>query len=150
MNEREVRGGAEGSDFDTFFFEPDEVSERRTLGFSLLVALLIESCLLTIFGWHNHWLAHPVQSDSHTGKFIEAQIFELPPEAQLTEKTKAPAPAKAEATISKVPNKGREAKPDEGKIQEENQTQPGAQTAPTHGPVAVFSPAPKIPTYLQE
>lgn len=128
--------------------ESSDKHERKTLGVSLMAAFFIEVLFLTAIGWKSHWLAHPVVSD-HTDNYIEAQIFELPPEAQLTEKKASSAPAKSEATLSKVSGKGREAKPDENKIQEENQTQSGQQLAPTHGPIAIFSPAPKIPSYLQ-
>ena len=136
-------------DVASLIFEPDEKYERKTLSASLLAAVFIEALFLTTIGWNSHWLAHPVKTD-HTENFIEAQIFELPPEAQLVEREKPTAHVKSEATLSKVPNKGREAKPDENKIQEENQTQSGTQLAPTHGPIAIFSPAPKIPAYLQD
>jgi len=130
------------------FFEM-EIRERKTLLVSLAGAFLIETLLLTAFGWNGHWLAHPQKTEQDTSNFIEAQIFELPPEAQLTERTKPIAALKPEVTLSKVPNKGREAKPNET-VQQDNQTQSGTQLAPTHGPVAVFSPAPKIPAYLQD
>jgi len=131
---------------DFYFFEPDAGFERKLLRRSLVAALIFELLALTAFGTNWHWLAHPPKTDD-TSNFIEAQIFELPPEAQLMEKTAVH--AKPEVTISKTPNKGREAKPDE-KVQEENQTQSGSQLAPTHGPVAIFSPSPKIPAYLQD
>jgi len=119
--------------------------ERKNLSVAACCAMAIEIFLLTAFGWQGHWLSHP-PSPSNI-KFIDAQIFEIPPEAQLTE---SQVHAKPEATISKVPNKGREVKPNENAVQEENQTQSGRQLAPTHGPVTVFSPSPKIPSFLQD
>jgi TonB family protein len=60
-----------------------------------------------------------------------------------------PAPHKAEVAISKVPKKGRAPKPGENPLNEQNQTTSGPPMAPTHGPVALFAPAPVIPPYLQ-
>jgi TonB family protein len=117
---------------------------------SSLAAFCIEALLLTAVGWNSHWLAHPQRTTEDTSNFIETQIFELPHQEQLVEKTKPAAPAKAEATLSKVVDRGRQAKPEESKVSEDNQTQGGSQLAPSHGPVAVFSPSPHIPAYLQD
>ena len=104
-------------------------------------------------GWHQHWIAHPGHTGLDTEKFIEAQVFEAPPEqAHLVEEKKiaAPKPVTHEATLSKKPNQGREAKPGENAMPEKNVTQAGPPPLATHGPVAVFAPAPTIPEYLKD
>ena len=123
--------------------------DRRVLLGCAAVALALELMLLIVLGWSRHWLSHPQKADD-ISNFIEAQIFELPPEAHLIDQIKPLAPVKHEVAISKKVNQGRETKPDENKIQDENQTESGAKLAPTHGPVAVFSPSPHIPSYLQD
>ena len=131
-------------------FFPEDQGERKILVASGAVALAIEFIVLIMAGWNGHWLSHPQKTSVDTSNYIEAQIFEIPEETHLVEQSKPIAPAKHEMTISKVVDKGREAKPDENKIQDENQTQSGAPLAPTHGPVAIFSPSPHIPAYLQD
>ena len=115
---------------------PRENDDRQLMLASAAVALAVELLVLTVFGWSGHWLAHPQDTGDNSPNFIEAQIFELPPEAHLVEAMKPVAPVKPEATLSKKPDQGREAKTDEKKVQDENQTDSGAQLAPTHGPVA--------------
>lgn len=113
------------------------------------VALLLETILLVAVGTHEQWLGHRAKATDESN-FIEAQVF-VPQETHLVEEAKPQAaPAKPEATISKDPNKGRVAKPDEKVAPDENKTDSGPKLAPTHGPVAIFSPAPKIPAALQE
>ncbi len=83
-------------------------------------------------------------------KFIEAEVFEVPREAHLTSETPHVSAA-PEAVLSHTPGAGRHAKPGENLIQEHNQTKASdAPAAATHGPVAVYTPSPIIPSYLQE
>lgn len=128
----------------------DSSEDGRILRRSFGAAVLFEALLLTAFGWNGHWLAHPPKNEVDTSHFLEAQIFELPPEAQLNEAKPTAVHAKPEATLSKVVHKGREAKADENKVEENNQTQSGPPMAPSHGPVAIFAPPPHIPAYLQD
>lgn len=114
------------------------------------IALLIEAVALTLAGWNGHWMVHPKKS-ADTSNFIEAQVYEAPKETHLVDQAKpVAAPARHEVTLSKIPNHGRQAKPEESKIQEENQTESGPKYAPTHGPIAIFSPPPVIPSYMQD
>lgn len=127
-----------------------EEDSRRTLAYAAGAAFLIEAVLLTLVGWDQHWLAHPQKSNTiDTSQFVEAQIFEVPKEApHLTEEKPVPVPHH-ETVLSKVVNQGRQPKPGENQNEDKNQTESGAPVAPTHGPVAVFSPSPAIPEYLR-
>jgi TonB family protein len=130
------------------FLPSREHESRRVTWAAVGVALLVEAVLLVAVGTHESWLGHRAKTTDESN-FVEAQVF-VPEQTHLVEEKPQAAPAKPEATISKVPNKGREAKPEEKAAPEENKTENGPQLAPTHGPVAIFSPAPKIPAYLQE
>lgn len=120
----------------------------KSAGAALFVLILI----LIGIGYQNHWLAHPgaprVMDES---RFIEAEMVQIPEEARLVEKSKpAAAPARPEVTLSKTPGKGKSAPEGQTQLEEENQTESGPPpVARTHGPVAVYSPPPVIPTYLQ-
>jgi TonB family protein len=125
--------------------------DRRTLIRAFFTAVAIELLVLTLAGWNGHWLAHPGRTEVDTSNFIDAQIYELPPEAKLMDRLKPVAPIRKEVAISKTVDRGRKAEPqEEHPVQDENQTEGGPPLAATHGPVAIFSPAPKIPAYLQE
>lgn len=123
-------------------------SPRITWG-AVGVALLLEAIVLVAVGTHEQWLGHHEKAADESN-FIEAQVF-VPQQTHLVEESKPKAaPARREATISKDPNKGREAKPEEKAASEQNKTEGGPKLAATHGPVAIFSPAPKIPPSLEE
>jgi TonB family protein len=114
-----------------------------------LLAIVVEFTLLTIMGWQSHWLAHPQSADSGP-KFIEAEVFQMPKLEHLMDEKKIAAPAPHEAVLSKVPNQGKKA-PEKAQIEEQNQTKSGGPPmAPTHGPIAIFSPPPVIPDYLRD
>jgi TonB family protein len=116
-------------------------------------AFVIEFLILTSVGIGQHWLAHPQKNSGlDQDKFLEATMMQLPEDAHLEEEKpieKAPAPK--EIAISKKPDQGRKAKPNENPVEEKNQTQASNNVSlgPTHGPVAVFAPPPVIPSYLQ-
>ena len=122
--------------------------DRRRLAQAFVIGLVIEALLLTLFGWNGHWLAHP-QSRADDAGFIEAQIFEVPPETHLVEQKAAAVPLH-EKVLSRVVHQGREEKPEEKQNDEQNQTDSGPPAPPTHGPLAIFSPPPHIPSYLQD
>ena len=131
---------------------PEESS--RVLWLAGLAAFLVEAGILTAAGWHSHWLAHPPNPQADESRFIEAQVYETPPAAHLVDHSKpTPVVAKrhAEAVISKVPSQGRAKKAEEAKpaAPEENVTEAGPKFAPSHGPIAIFSPPPVIPSYLR-
>jgi TonB family protein len=131
-------------------FLPSRDDENpRIIWGAVLVALAVEALLLVVVGNREAFLGRPTKAADESN-FIEAQVF-VPQDTHLVEQTKpVAAPAKPEVAISKDPNKGRVAKPDEKVAPEENKTEGGPQLAPTHGPVAIFSPSPKIPPSLQE
>ena len=133
------------------FQSSNAVDDSKILWRALLAAFCIEFTILTVIGWHESWLSHAPKTGLDSSKFIEAEVFQTPQDSHLVEeKQPTIAHAPREATISKVPDQGKVAKPGENKIQEENQTNAGAKLAPTHGPVAVFSPPPVIPPYLRD
>lgn len=119
---------------------------------SAITAFFLEAALVTAIGWHEHWLSHPQKSGKDETSFIEAQVYQIPSQAHLVEEKKAPqkvAP-KPEQTLSKTPGKGTPSKTPSHPLDEQNQTVSGPKMAPTHGPVAVYSPPPTIPSYLQD
>lgn len=127
----------------------EDRGDRRGLGLALIAGVVIESFLLTLAGWNSHWLAHP-QAPPTDSNFIEAQIFEVPVESHLVEPSKPLTRAKPEVALSKAVAKGRSALPSEAQTDEQNQTAGGSTLAASHGPVAIFSPSPVIPSYLQD
>lgn len=127
---------------------PGQRDEPKVLWVSAGVALVLEFVILTVVGWEQNWMPKPT-APGEAVKFIEAQVYQPPKLEHLIEPEKTVAPVKREATLSKVPDKGREAKPDEKQVQDQNQTQGGPILGATHGPVVVFSPSPVIPPYLQ-
>ena len=126
-------------------------SEPKVLFYSILIAFLTEIVTLTGISWHEHWLAHPQKTTGlDPSKFIEAEVFQAPSEAHLTEEKHVAVPASHhEAVLSKTPGQGKLAKPGENKSSEENLTQAGPKLTSSHGPVAIFAPPPVIPGYLQ-
>jgi TonB family protein len=134
---------------------PAPLSEAAIFRRSAYIAFLLQAALITAIGWQNHWLSHPQKTTGlDDSQFLEAQIFEVPEKAQLVSEEKIAAPKIAEAVISKVPHQGRKAKlADTAPPAEQNITTPAAEAtpsvAPTHGPVAVFTPTPVLPPHLQ-
>ncbi len=130
----------------------DSSSEWKVLSYCALAALLIEMVALILAGTTEHWMVHPSNNtgidESH---FVEAQVVTMPTQTHLVSQTPSPIRAAKEATISKEVGKGRKAKAGETPLEETNQTRSqNDQTLPaTHGPVAFYTPAPVIPSYLQ-
>jgi protein TonB len=115
-----------------------------------LLALLFEFTLLTLLGIQEHWLAHPQNTTGlDEAKFIEAEVFQLPKEAHLTEEKKIAAPKAKEVAISKTVNEGKKTQ-EQPATEEQNQTDTGPTMAANHGPVAIVAPPPVIPPYLQD
>jgi TonB family protein len=114
-----------------------------------LFAFIAENAALIAVGTSQHWLAHPGSHKPEEPVFIEADVVQMPEEKTLTEEKKVQVPAPTEAVLSKVPNQGRKAKPNENQLPQDNVTQARNALPPNHGPIAVSSPAPKIPAYLQ-
>jgi TonB family protein len=128
-------------------------SSSKTLWICAGSAFALEFFILTAVGISQHWLAHPQKTNGlDQDKFLEATMMQLPEEAHLQEEKpieKVPAPK--EIALSKKPDQGRKAKPNENPLEDKNQTQSSDNVSlgPTHGPVAVFAPPPAIPSYLQ-
>jgi len=126
-------------------------SESKILWICAGSAFLFEFLILTSVGISQHWLAHPQKTNGlDQDKFLEATMMQLPEDAHLQE-AKPIEKAPKEVAISKKPDAGRKAKPNESAIDDKNKTQSSDNISlgPTHGPVAVFAPPPVIPSYLQ-
>jgi TonB family protein len=116
------------------------------------VSFLILTLILIGMGIQNHWLVHPTaQKGLDESRFIEAEMVQIPEEARLVEQNKPAAEvSKPETTLSKVPGQGKPTPEGKTQLEEENRTESGPPpVARNHGPVAVYSPPPVIPTYLQ-
>lgn len=115
-----------------------------------IIAFLLEAVFLTAIGWHEHWLSHPQRTTPDETRFVEAQMYQVPPESHLVDEKKPTAAVhKQEQVLSKVVGKGAVQKTP-STPEEENQTQAGPKMAASHGPVAIYAPPPVIPSYLQD
>lgn len=118
------------------------------------MAFFLEALALLLIGlMQGNWIFHKASTNSDD--FVEAQVMELPKEAHLTSQAPALVKAPPEAAISKVAGEGKKTKTDQAKLDEQNQTKAGPKSTapvlgPTHGPVALYAPAPVIPGYLSE
>ena len=136
--------------FSLSFLESNQV-ESKVFVRSITAAIVAEVALLLFASWQGSGFHQATSAAAKQTQFIEAQIFQPPPVAHLVDETKPiSAPAHHEVALSKVPDKGRKAKPHEKLLQNKNQTVGGAPLAATHGPVVVYDPAPVIPSYLQD
>lgn len=130
-------------------------SESRTFLICAALAFLIEGVALLSLGGFHRWMSRPRPQTLDTSRFIEAEMVQMPkaPAHLIEEKPVKPTHPRVtvhhEPVLSKVPEQGRQAKPGEKKIEEKNVTEPGMQYPPNHGPIAVFSPSPVIPSYLR-
>lgn len=132
------------------------LSDFRVLLRCACISIIVTLSAFEIIGWRLHWFAHPQKTTGlDESKFIEAQMLQLPEVSHLTSETPTYAAHKAEATISKVAEKGRQATEAEKKALEDSQqnvtksVDSGANLGPTHGPVAIYMPSPVIPDYLR-
>ncbi len=121
--------------------------EKRQLAQSAGWAVLAEILFFTALGLgHLPLFLHAFNSDD----YVQAQILQLPQNARLTG---------AEATSPEdeiVFNPHHKAvrkvvkKTPPPPAPEQNKVEAGPSLGPTHGPVAVYSPAPVIPNYLRD
>jgi TonB family protein len=152
--QNQAKGEASSEDATPDWATTDSSDGILLFKFALL-ALTLEVILFTVLGWRGDELSHTRKSDLSSMKetqFIEAQVFQLPEQAHLTEEKKLQPlePKRAEPTLSKIANQGADAPKTNSPLEEKNQTQTGHPMALTHGPVAVHAPAPVIPSYLQD
>lgn len=129
-------------------------SDSRTFLICAALASLLEGAALVYVGVSHLWLAHPRKPELDASRFVEAEVVQMPKApAHLTEEKPVRArprePVHHEPVLSKVPQQGRQAKPEERKLEDKNVTVPGLQYPPNHGPIAVYAPSPVIPSYLQ-
>jgi TonB family protein len=125
-------------------------SSQKILISSAFLALLLEVTLLIGVAGNHSWVSSPVSTQPQETPFIEAQVIELPEEPKIIEEKKAEAAALApqETTLNKKKGKGAEHSANT-LTDIQNQTQAAPEQPPSHGPIAIFSPSPVIPSYLQ-
>lgn len=119
--------------------------DRRQLSKAAGIALAIELSFFIALGLgHLPIFRNPFDS----AQYVDAQILQLPPDTHLTGVTAT----KDDDEIVFNP-KRRHPKPiqkkEPPKQPEQNQVNAGPDLGPTHGPVALYSPAPVIPAYLR-
>ena len=120
--------------------------DKRRLQQAAGIALGLELLFFLALGaGHLPFLRNPFDS----ANYVEAQIVQLPANAHLTgaEAVKD----EDEVVFSrKQSRKKKVEKKEPPKAPEKNQVDAGPALGPTHGPVAVFAPAPVIPVYLRD
>ncbi len=126
-------------------------TESKILVKAFFLAALVEFSILTAFGIQEHWLAHPQKEGLDESKFIQAEVFQPPPEGHLTEVKRTAAPRVHERVISKTTTTTKAQRiSTPAAVEEKNQTVAGPQALANHGPVALVAPAPSIPSYLRD
>lgn len=135
----------------TLSFLNDDQFESKIIWRSIAAAFLAEAFILLVAGWRMNLFHHNVSKVSDESQFIQAEMVQMPPVAHLVDQSKPVSVAHHhEVALSKNPSRGRKAKPNEKLLDEKNQTEGGPQYGPTHGPIALYTPAPVIPSYLQD
>jgi protein TonB len=127
--------------------------DKRVLVGAAALAIAFEVTLIICVSEFERFAPAPFKPKASETQFIETEIVKLPepPQPKLRSKEALPSPAKPEAVLSKDPNKGRKAKPNETEhLTDSNQTQAEAPLPPTHGAVALSTPSPVIPPYLRD
>ncbi|HVZ80614.1 MAG TPA: energy transducer TonB [bacterium] len=120
----------------------DEKRLRQAAG----IALALEFLFFLALG-SGHWSF--LRDTFDPAGYVEAQIVQLPANAHLTG---AEAVQVEEEVIfsRKQSRKKRVEKKELPKAPEKNQVDAGPDLGPTHGPVAIYAPAPVIPAYLRD
>lgn len=134
--------------------QPRPIAEARLLFRYTLVAIIVVLSTLQGIGWQLHWFAHPPRTKGlDPDTFIEAEVVRLPEAEHLTGTTASRDVVAEEPAISTEVDRGRTANPAEKARlaqPEHNVTKaaPAESLPATHGPVAVYTPAPAIPARL--
>jgi len=123
---------------------PDQ--ERKRLAQSAGLALLLELLFFLALGiGHLPLFRNPFDS----AQYVDAQILQLPADAHLTgAQATTPDDEIVFNPHHKSPKKVVKKTPPPP-APEQNQVNAGPNLGPTHGPVALYSPAPVIPNYLR-
>lgn len=126
-------------------FSSNAAEEHLRLYQSAGVALALELLFFLALGVsHLSFFHNPFDS----AQYIEAQILQLPPDAHLTgAQATMPDDEIVFSPHRKHPKIAQKA--ESPKTPDQNQVNTGPNLSPTHGPVALYSPAPVIPAYLR-
>ena len=120
--------------------------DRRQLSKAAGLALILELLFFTTLGLgHLPIFRNPFDS----AQYVDAQILQLPANAHLSGATATKDDDEIVFNPRKKPRKQTK-KQEPPKASEQNQVNEGPNLGPTHGPVALYSPAPVIPAYLRD
>jgi len=108
-------------------------------------AILVEIGFFLLLGLLHLPVFHGSSSES---QYVDVQILKLPADAHLTGATATTADDEIVFNPKRKPSK-KAIKNKPRNLPEQNQVNQGPAFGPTHGPVALYSPAPAIPDYLR-
>jgi TonB family protein len=121
--------------------------ERKRLAQSAGWALLLELLFFLALGiGHLPLFRNPFDN----AQYVEAQIMQLPENAHLTGAQATTPDDEIVFNPHHKPVRRVVKKTPPPPAPEQNQVNAGPDLGPTHGPVALYSPAPVIPTYLRD
>jgi TonB family protein len=118
--------------------------DRRQLSRAAGIAVMLELVFFLCLGLGHLPIFH---NPFDTTQYVEAQILQLPANAHLSGATATT--DEDEIVFNPKRRHPKPTKKEQPKAQEQNQVNQGPELGPTHGPVALYSPAPAIPSYLR-
>jgi TonB family protein len=125
----------------------DTTEDRQQLFRSAETAVLVEIGFFLLLGLLHLPVFHGSQDVS---RYVDVQILQLPANAHLTGAEAVNASDEVYFNPKRKHRPAPEKKKQEApKAEEQNQVNAGPLMGPTHGPVALYSPAPAIPDYLR-
>jgi TonB family protein len=120
--------------------------DKKRLQRAAFIAVGMEVLFFIALGLgHLPFLRNPFDS----ANYVEAQIVQLPANAHLTG-SEAVKDEDEVVFSRKQSHQKKIEKKETPKAPEQNQVEAGPNLGPTHGPVALYSPQPKIPDYLRD
>jgi TonB family protein len=127
-------------------FHSNPAEEQKRLYQSAGIALGLELLFFLALGiGHLPLFRNPFDS----AQYVEAQILQLPANSHLTG-AQATTPDDEVVFNPHHRQAKRTPKPPPPQAPEQNKVEAGPDYGPTHGPVALYSPSPVIPTYLRD
>ncbi len=118
--------------------------DRQQLSRAAGIAVALELAFFLSLGLGHLPIFH---NPFDSAQYVEAQILQLPANAHLSGATATK--DEDEIVFNPKHKKLKPIKKEQPKAPEQNQVNEGPVLGPTHGPVALYSPAPAIPSYLR-